>query len=233
MEAPVDWYRPLAQYSRRYHRRLNRIEPARFSGRPVMSSSPAPLLILCCLTAAVFFCSCDRSNGDSQTADSPDNAQSDNPDTAVGDDPREAGDQRSAPTANSAQSQPEAEISLEGLTRDGGYERVGDLPDQSLPPIPENASRSTGLYEKDGERVGFVLVRYPRAGFAKPHVEDISHRNTQGLPVAIIARGREVVEVRSADAVSALRTASELALQLGWPAPSEPAADQVQQNTTP
>lgn len=199
-----------------------------------MLKKPTLLIVLCCLVAAVFLCSCDRSDNENQATHSAGDENPSNASSAANGEQAEAREDQPASVQNPNDGgAPQQDISLDRLASDGEYERIDDLPAQSLPPIPENASRSTGLYEKTGERIGLVLVKYPREGFAKPHIEDITHRNKQGQPVAIIAHGREVVEVRAADSAAALRVANELAVQLAWPTVTDPEAVPDQEVTTP
>jgi hypothetical protein len=141
---------------------------------------------------------------------------------ASSEDPVEADDE-SAEGSESSESEaaantgaaPQTNVSLERIATAAGYQRVEDLPDESLPTIPADAQRMSGVYESSEHRAGLILVRYPREGFARPHVEDISRR-AGDEPIAGATHGAEVLELRAADASTARAVADRLADELNW-----------------
>jgi hypothetical protein len=119
---------------------------------------------------------------------------------------------------------PQTSVQLEQVATSEGYERVEDLPDESLPTIPADAQRMSGVYQGSGNRAGLILVRYPREGFARPHVDDIARR-AEDEPIAGATHGSEVLEVRAADASTARAVADRFARSLNWTAISSSSAD--------
>lgn len=161
----------------------------------------------------IMFGACDRTTKDDEPSAA--NAAESSEQAAESPDERPEEEEPSESDVATGSATPQTNIRLEQVATSAGYQRIDDLPEESLPTIPADAQQTSGIYESSDSRAGLILVRYPREGFARPHVEDIVRRAGEE-PIAGATHGTEVLEVRAANASTAKTVADSFAHELNW-----------------
>jgi hypothetical protein len=110
--------------------------------------------------------------------------------------------------------------SLESLMRRAGFGGAGQVRADEFVPVPPGATAEAGTFDNAERSVRAVLVRYPNARYARPHVTDVLERRRL-LPQsgdAVLSQGAVVIQLQAATRVVADTLANELQRLLDWPA---------------
>jgi hypothetical protein len=110
--------------------------------------------------------------------------------------------------------------SLESLMRRAGFGGAGQARPDEFVPVPPGATAEAGTFDNAERSVRAVLVRYPNARYARPHVTDVLERRRL-LPQsgdAVLSQGPVVIQLQAATRDVADTLANELQRLLEWPA---------------